>query len=61
MELEVQVTAVDAEGNVRQFDYLVNKVGRVTMDEVWFDERGMPIGGKQVAQWLDGNWVMVGE
>ena len=59
VELEIQVSEVDAEGNVRQFDYLVNKAGRMTMDEVWFDSDGMPLRGKQVAEFVNGNWEMV--
>lgn len=56
VEMEIQVSEVDAEGNVRQFDYLVNKAGRMTVDEVWFDSDGMPLGGKQVAEYVNGNW-----
>ena len=59
VELEVQVSELDAEGNVRQFDYLVNKAGRMTVDAVWFDSDGMPLGGKQVAEFVGGNWEMM--
>ncbi len=59
VELEVQLSEPDAEGNVRQFDYVVNKVGRMTVDEVWFDGDGMPLGGKQVAEYINGNWKVM--
>jgi len=59
VELEIQLTEVDPEGNIRQFDYLVNKTGRMTVDEVWFDSDGMPVGGKHVAEYVGGNWEMV--
>ena len=58
VDMEVQVVEADEEGNVRQFDYLVNKAGRMTVDEVWFDSDGMPLGGKQVAECVNGNWEM---
>jgi hypothetical protein len=58
IEMEVQISEPDAEGNVRQFDYLVNKTGRMTLDEVWFDADGMPLDGKQVAEYVNGNWQM---
>ncbi len=59
IELEIQVSGLDHEGNIRQFDYLVNKTGRMTVDEVRFDGGGMPLGGKQVAEYVDGNWEMM--
>ncbi len=58
IELEVQMNEPDGEGNIIQFDYLVNKAGRMTLDEVWFDSDGMPMGGKQVAEYVNGNWEM---
>lgn len=61
VELEVQVQERDDQGNSRQFDYLLNKAGKVTLDEVWFDSDGMPIGGKKIADYVDGNWRIVGE
>jgi hypothetical protein len=58
VELEVKMNESDSEGNIRQFDYLVNKSGRMTLDEVWFDGDGMPMGGRQVAEFRNGNWEM---
>ena len=59
VELEVQLSEPDAEGNIRQFDFVINKAGRKTLDEVWFDTDGMPLGGKQVAEYINGNWEVM--
>ena len=58
IEMEILVNEPDAEGNIRQFDYLINKAGRMTLDEVWLDADGMPMGGRQVAEFVNGNWEM---
>ncbi len=58
VELEVRLSEPDSEGNIVQFDYLVNKAGRVTLDKVLFDSDGMP-QGEQVAEYINGSWQNV--
>jgi hypothetical protein len=59
VELEVRLSEPDPEGNIVQFDYLVNKAGRITIDKVLFDSDGIPQGGDQIAEYKNGSWQSV--